>query len=90
MVQYAKLYIYFFSVLPESFRWLVSHYKTERAETVIARIASINGQRRPDVSKLIEITRKEAEVKEDKRYSLLDIFSDRTLLKHSILLWFIW
>ena len=69
---------------------MVSHYKTERAETVIARIASINGQRRPDVSKLIEITRREAEVKEDKRYSLLDIFSDRTLLKHSILLWFIW
>lgn len=77
-------------VVPESFRWLVSHYKTKQAEVVIARIAAVNGKKKPDVTKLIEITRKEEEMKQDKKYSILDIFRHKSLMKHSFLLWFIW
>lgn len=81
---------FFYSVVPESFRWLVSHYKTKQAEVVIARIAAVNGKKKPDVTKLIEITRKEEEMKQDKKYSILDIFRHKSLMKHSFLLWFIW
>jgi hypothetical protein len=78
------------SVVPESFRWLVSHFKTKDAEIVIERIAYINGRQKPDVTKLIEIIQKEAEVESDKKYSILDIFRNATLAKHSFFLWFIW
>ncbi|XP_061184984.1 solute carrier family 22 member 4-like [Saccostrea echinata] len=77
-------------VVPESFRWLVSHLKTEKAEKVINHIAKINGKKMPDVTKLIAVCKKEAELKTDKKYSLIDIFRDRRLTKHSFLLWFIW
>ncbi|XP_061184985.1 organic anion transporter 3-like [Saccostrea echinata] len=77
-------------MVPESFRWLVSHYKTEKAKKVIERIAFINGKEKPDVTKLIAITQKEAEAEAKKSYSILDIFRDSKLTKHSFLLWFIW
>ncbi|XP_062616417.1 solute carrier family 22 member 4-like, partial [Saccostrea cucullata] len=77
-------------MVPESFRWLVSHFKTEKAKEVIERIAIINGKERTDVTKLIAKIQKETEEVVKKSYSILDIFRDTTLTKHSFLLWFIW
>ncbi|XP_062595074.1 solute carrier family 22 member 4-like, partial [Saccostrea cucullata] len=77
-------------MVPESFRWLVSHFKTEKAKEVIEKIAIINGKERTDVTKLIAIIQKETEEVVKKSYSILDIFRDTTLTKHSFLLWFIW
>jgi hypothetical protein len=78
------------SVVPESFRWLVSHLRTKDAELVIDRVASINGRQKPDVTKLIEMIQKETEMESDRKYSILDIFGNATLAKHSFFLWFIW
>jgi hypothetical protein len=82
-----------FSVLPESFRWLISNKKYTEAEDVIKRIAKINGREPPKacLKKLYDITQKlEKENTTVKIYTLKDIFKDGELLKKSCILWTSW
>lgn len=84
-------FLLFFGLVPESFRWLVSHDRLPEAESVINRIARINGRPAPDLGSLVDITR--AEVKANKRqiYSIRDLFSSWFLFRTTVLLaigWF--
>ena len=79
------------SILPESFRWLVSNNKILEAENVIKHIAKINGRPVPKVciEKLNSLT-KSKEQTVGKTHTLLDILRNRSLLKKSFLIWSSW
>jgi hypothetical protein len=81
-----------FSVIPESFRWLISNKKYAEAEDVIKRIAKINGRETPKacLKKLYDITQNLEEKTTGKIYTIRDIVTNRELLKKSCILWTSW
>ncbi|XP_021376637.1 solute carrier family 22 member 8-like isoform X2 [Mizuhopecten yessoensis] len=80
----------FWGLVPESFRWLVSHNRLPEAEAVINRIARTNGKPAPDLGELGEVAK--LEVKKDQRriYSIKDLFSSLFLVKTTLLLALSW
>jgi hypothetical protein len=71
--------------VPESYRWLVSSGKIEKAHGVIAKIARINGKPVPDFSKFAEIVKAAESTSKEKKYTIVDIVRNRTqfsLLHH--------
>ena len=84
----------FLRFVPESFRWYVSHDRMKDAERSIRFIAKINGHKGLDVESLKRLTetekKEEKDRESDRKYTLLDIFKDRGLLKLTLLLSWIW
>ncbi|XP_056008534.1 solute carrier family 22 member 4-like [Ostrea edulis] len=76
-------------VIPESFRWLASRFKIKEAGKVINKIAWMNGCPPPDVSKIQQALQNKNKLK-DRKYSVIDIFREKYLLKRTVLLWFCW
>ena len=74
--------------MPESFRWYVGHDRIKEAEKVIKRVARINGKPEPDVTKFI--TQMLPEGVPDRKYSFLDLFRNRDLLKYTLLFSVAW
>ncbi|XP_062621143.1 solute carrier family 22 member 4-like [Saccostrea cucullata] len=76
-------------VIPESFRWLASRFKIKEAENVIKKIADINGRPCPDMDRVRLALSSKNRLKE-RKYSIIDIFREKYLLKRTLLLWFCW
>ena len=80
--------------VPESFRWYVSHNRNEDAEKVVQFIGKVNGYGDVNKDMLHEVTEAEKAILEehlaDKKYSFLDIFKHRHILKFTLLLAWIW
>ncbi|OWF39251.1 organic cation transporter protein-like [Mizuhopecten yessoensis] len=77
-------------VIPESFRYLVSHNRIDEAEDCIRRMARFNGRPVPDLKRLRFLAEEDMNA-DEKKYTIKDLVMDRTLLKHSLLLgvgWF--
>ena len=72
----------------------MSHDKVRDAEKIIKFIAKINGQKLVDTSSLKKLTENEKEAAKekqvDKKYTLLDVIKDSSLLKLTLLLSWIW
>lgn len=81
-----------FSILPESFRWLVSNNKVADAEKVIIHIAKINSRETPKscIERLNNTVKSEDLTTQVKTHTLLDILKSRDLLKKSFFLWSSW
>ena len=71
-------------IVPESFRWLVTNDKIERAEEIIKMMARINGKPTPDTSEIKVLAKSIATA--GKTYTYLDVLKNRDLLKKTILL----
>ena len=80
----------FFSVIPESFRWLASHNKLEAANHVINKIAKINGREAPNTEKLFSEIKAEIEEEKQKNYTVIDLFKNLDLTKKTFLISFTW
>jgi len=80
-----KIEHFYFRFVPESYRWLVSNGKIEKAHGVIAKIARINGKPVPDFSKFAEIVKAAESTSKEKKYTIVDIVRNRTLLKYTML-----
>lgn len=77
-------------VLPESFRYLVSHNKIDEAEETIRHVARWNGRPAPDLKRLRILVEEDNMAKEERKYTLVDLVKNRTLLKHTLLLGIGW
>lgn len=78
--------LYHFSIVPESFRWYISHDKTEEANRIIRSIAKYNNHAEVTVEKNLQ----KPMVTSNRKYTLLYMFKSRTLVKITILLMFNW
>ena len=81
--------IFFCRFVPESFRWLVTNRRYEEAETVIDKVAKMNGHAKPDISHMIEQAKLE-EKQTTKHYSVIDLFKTRENVIKTLALLFIW
>ena len=75
--------------MPESFRWLVSHNKLEKAEEVISTMARLNRKPTPDLTKLFQIMVEKENVR-DQQYTIIDMVRSRDLLKKTLVIIFTW
>ena len=89
-----KVSAFFTRFIPESFRWYVSHNRYEDAERVIKFIGRVNGYEDVDVKMLQRVAEAEKErlqdTKNNKKYTLIDVLSNKRLLKFTLLLAWIW
>ncbi|CAG2186349.1 OCTN [Mytilus edulis] len=73
--------------VPESFRWLVTHWKIRKAYDVIKTIASMNNKEPPEYDKFHEeVIQVKDLLSEEKKYSVLDLLDNPRLLKITLLL----
>ncbi|XP_076078961.1 solute carrier family 22 member 6-A-like [Mytilus galloprovincialis] len=89
-----SVFPYFLGIVwfvPESFRWLVTHWKIRRAYDVIKTIASMNNKKPPEYDKFHEeVIQIKDLVSEEKKYSVLDLLDNPRLLKITLLLMVAW
>ena len=80
--------------VPESFRWYVSHNRTEEAENVIQFIGKVNDYTDINKDLMREATEAEKAKEEkhmaDKKYTFLHILKHQRILKFTLLLAWIW
>ncbi|XP_048746993.2 solute carrier family 22 member 4-like [Ostrea edulis] len=72
-------------IVPESFRWLVSHDKLAEADRIIKKIARLNNHPKPDLNKLQVVVEADVTFQGDRKYTFLDLIRSRPLLISSIL-----
>ncbi|XP_061183865.1 solute carrier family 22 member 4-like isoform X1 [Saccostrea echinata] len=77
-------------IVPESFRWLVSHDKLTEADRVIKKIARINNHPKPELNKLQNVVESDATFQGDRKYTFLELFRNRTLLINTALAGVAW
>ncbi|XP_028415937.1 organic cation transporter protein-like [Dendronephthya gigantea] len=79
-------------VLPESFRWLITQKKFEKAKQVVTRIVSFNKLEFPHqvFNDVVEKSTTEEKKFIVKKYTIIDMFRYRVLRKRSIILAWIW
>lgn len=75
-------------LIPESFRWLVSHKKIDKAKEVIEKIAKLNRVAAPDLKEIEVALQKSHTV--DRKYTVLDICRHGYLLKRAAVVSFAW
>ncbi|XP_053393423.1 solute carrier family 22 member 4-like isoform X2 [Mercenaria mercenaria] len=73
-------------VIPESFRWYIAHDKPEKARAIIEKVAVYNG--RPDFDVSEHLVKPEG--KSDRKYTFIDLFRSKKLIKISVLSSFNW
>ena len=80
--------------MPESFRWLVTKRRFEKAEKVVNFIAKVNRTEKPVLDKIFAEVKEEDANKENtntrKHYSFLDLFRTKERAKITIGLLFAW
>ncbi|XP_060063907.1 solute carrier family 22 member 6-A-like [Ylistrum balloti] len=77
-------------ILPESFRYLVTHNRVDEAKGVIRRVAQINGKPEPDMSKMKNLVEEDLKVDTDHKYTLRDVAQAPQLRKCTCLLGLAW
>ncbi|KAK6174804.1 hypothetical protein SNE40_013382 [Patella caerulea] len=80
-------------IVPESIRWLAVKGKIDEAESVIERVAMMNGRTKPDKTRemLIELSQEETEkTKGGKKYSYIDLYRGWKMAKHTIITHLVW
>ncbi|XP_053385115.1 organic cation/carnitine transporter 2-like [Mercenaria mercenaria] len=73
-------------VIPESFRWYIAHDKPEKAEVIVRSVAKFNRHTNFDIDKAL----KKPENREDKKYTVLDLFRTKKMVKVTFLLALNW
>ena len=75
--------------MPESFRWLFTKGRYDDAEAVIDKVARINGNKKPNITKIINQAKLE-EKEEKQYYSALDLLKTKESVIKTLALLFIW
>ncbi|XP_053395964.1 organic cation transporter protein-like [Mercenaria mercenaria] len=70
-------------IIPESFRWYIGHDKTDKALEVINKVAKYNHRHEVELGHLMEKS-------EVKKYTVIDLFKSKTLIRNTILSIFNW
>lgn len=86
---HTRVFVIYFSIIPESFRWYVAHDKTEKAVTIIKDIARFNGKSE-NVIHIDTALQKPVTTDENRKYTVLHLFKSRDLAKTTILLMLVW
>ncbi|XP_053395337.1 solute carrier family 22 member 4-like [Mercenaria mercenaria] len=73
-------------IIPESFRWYIGHDKSDKALEVINKVAKYNDRHEVELGHLME----KPEVKKDRKYTVIDLFKSKTLIRNTILSIFNW
>ena len=77
--------------IPESFRWYYAHDRIEDAETVITTISEFNRRPIPDMTYMKQLVMASLEEStRDRKYSFLDLFKSRFLIKVTMLMSLNW
>ena len=77
--------------LPESFRWFYGHDRIEEAEDVVRTVSKVNRRPEPDMLFMKELAAIGAEgMRKDRKYSVLDLFKTKYLIKITVLLSLNW
>ena len=87
-------------IIPESVRWLLSRGKVKRAEKIVYRIASCNGLRLDPAAireEMEDLVRGQvlmgggyATSQADKKNDIRDIYRQKGIRKHALVLFFVW
>ena len=75
-----------YSIIPESFRWYIGHDKSDKALEVINKVAKYNHRHEVEVGHLME----KPEVKKDRKYTFIDLFRSKALIRNTVLSVFNW
>ena len=85
---------YISSYFPESFRWLVSNGKLEKAENAINYVAKINGKPGQDLNRIQAVVQVEVEMSQKAKtlrvYTALDLLRGLKMLKLTLIFGTIW
>ncbi|QQP36858.1 Solute carrier family 22 member 15like, partial [Caligus rogercresseyi] len=84
------LTLFYFPFMDESFRWLLSKKRYAEAETVLRRIARINGRTFPEDLSRFKVMRKDANDDSTKEESFFDLFRSSSMRFRSIVLYYAW
>ena len=77
--------------MPESFRWYYAHDRIEDAELVIRTVSNVNRRPVPDMTYMMHLVLENQDnTKKDKKYSALDLFKSRYLIRITLLLSLNW
>ena len=77
--------------MPESFRWYYGHDRIEEAEHVIRIVSRVNRRPEPDMLFMKELASIGAEeIRTDRKYTVLDLFKTRFLIRITVLLALNW
>lgn len=90
---YYELLVYFFRIVPESVRWLLSKGKFSRAETIVRIIASNNSLRLDPIwiREEMEEVGRVVVMNVPQRYpDIRDLMMHRGIRKHALVLFLIW
>ena len=82
----------FSRLLPESFRWYYAHDRIDDAEKIITKVAKVNRRPVPDMTYMKQLTMMTCMERRmtDKKYTVLDLFKTRFLIKVTLLLFLNW
>ena len=77
--------IFYFSLIPESARWLLQRGRTEEVTKILQKVAKVNGVTLPEKTKRLETVDGEK-----KGRSIWHVFTSSTLLIRSLIIFFNW
>ncbi|KAK3093609.1 hypothetical protein FSP39_018059 [Pinctada imbricata] len=77
-------------ILPESFRWLVSHGKLKEASKIVEDIARMNGKPMPSLDSLKALLKKDTSIMYSKKYNFMDLCRSREVIRRTLLLTVAW
>ena len=73
--------------IPESFRWYYAHDRIDDAERVVSIVSKVNRRPLPDMTHMKQLVMKDSKGhKKDRKYSAIDLFKTRFLMKVTLLL----
>ncbi|XP_025098374.1 organic cation transporter protein-like isoform X2 [Pomacea canaliculata] len=82
------LFLFYWWLLPESLRWLLSHDKTEEARRVLQTVARRNGKALPE--DVVKSLQDDPNLKATRTYTVLDCVRTRRMACLSLNVWFNW
>ena len=81
-----SIFCLYFRLIPESFRWYYSHDRIEEAERVIKAVSKVNRRPSPDMAFMEQL----AVTTKDRKYTVIDLFKSRFLIRITALLSLNW
>ena len=77
-------------VIPESFRWHLSHDRKETAHEILKKVAKTNKKPYVTIEQLQDLSLGDTKEKGDRKYTILDIFKSKYLIRVTFLMSFPW
>lgn len=90
MAIFIKCDSFYFSIIPESYRWLVSVNRIDDAHDVIKKIGKMNRRPVPKKEELYKVVKSANRIEKGRKRTFLDVFRNRYLFRTTVLLGICW